>query len=73
MLNKILEQSHLERIKYYYNSGPIQRAVLEDFVDVILEEVDLVVYKYAKANLESDNMVDMLEHLRKEIKQTFGL
>lgn len=70
MFKKILEQDHLERIKDYHDSDPIQRAVLEDFVDSILEEVDLIIYKYAKANSESDNMVDMLGHLRKEIKST---
>jgi hypothetical protein len=47
--------------------------VLEDFAQLLIEDFDALIEKYSCANMESDNTVHMLEAMRVELKQRFGV
>lgn len=68
-IKDMLEQPVFDRLRDWYNIGPVQRATLEEFAELIVKEC----VRYFNEDYRRDFDTLWREDLSKGIKQHFGV
>ena len=68
-IKDMLEQPVFDRLRDWYNIGPVQRATLEEFAELIVKEC----VRYFNEDYHRDFDTLWREDLSKGIKQHFGV